>query len=648
MNSVLPLYAGAIDKPSIADAQAHEASGTEWSWLGLPPKLIAAFGAISLALVLAFLATLINLRTVHSTAERVSHTHAVLGSLQRLLATVIDAETGQRGFIITGSDEYLEPYLRARADIPATFAHVRTLTIDNPAQQDDTGRLQSLTELKLAQLAEAVQLRRVSGFPAAQALVKTNAGKHTMDAMRAVISRMSNREEILLASRVTESNRDYRSALYISSFTALFSLLALVALFASSAQLGSARSRAERLAERHRVTLTSIGDGVIVTDNYGRVTELNPVGEALTGWSSVEAVGRHIEEVFVIIHAQTRQPSEVPIDRVLRDGFVAGLANHTVLVSKDGREIPIDDSAAPIKLPDGRVAGVVMVFRDVADRYRAEQASAELAEHEHLARLRAEAANRAKDEFLAMLGHELRNPLSPIMSALQIMKKRSGEGTELERGIIERQAMHLTRLVDNLLDVSRITHGKLELDKVPVEMADIIASAVEMCGPLFLQKRHVLSVEVAHVGLPVFGDATRLSQVMSNLLSNAAKYTPPGGRITVSGVREQSYVVVRIRDTGIGIAPDALHRIFGVYAQERTARESGNDGLGLGLTIARRLVEAHDGTIEAHSDGVGTGSEFVVRFPLLSADQSGEACRYPELSDKAGFPIPGEATSGGA
>jgi PAS domain S-box-containing protein len=623
MNSVLPGYASA-ETALATGVQAPEPTGTDWSWFGLPPKLLAAFSAISLALVLAFVATLVNLRNVYGTAEMVSHTHAVLGSLQRLLAAVVDAETGQRGFIITGSDQYLEPYLRARADMPATFARVRTLTIDNLAQQDDIHRLQSLTDLKLTELAEAIQLRRASGFPAAQALVKTDGGKHTMDAMRAVIARMSDRENALLGSRVTESSRDYRRALYTSSLTAVISLLALVAIFSGSAQLGLARNRAARLAERHRVTLTSIGDGVIVTDNDGRVTELNPVAEALTGWTLAEAVGRRIEDVFVIIHAQTRQPSEVPVGRVLREGMVAGLANHTVLISRDGREIPIDDSTAPVKLSDGQVAGVVMVFRDVTERYRAEQISAELVEHEHHARVRAETANRAKDDFLAMLGHELRHPLSPIVMALEVMKKRSADGTERERGIIERQAMHLTRLVENLLDVSRITRGKLPIDRARVEIADVIANAVEMSGPLFAQKQHVLSVAVPRTGLPVDGDAIRLGQVLANLLNNAAKYTPPGGRITVTATREQGYVVVLIRDTGVGIAPDALHRIFDLYAQERAGRESTNDGLGLGLAIARRLVEAHDGTIEAHSEGIGAGSEFVLRLPV-SAEQSGEA-----------------------
>ncbi len=520
----------AVDTPSLQRGDFVAPNESARSWAGLPPILGAGFCAIGFVLAVAFLATLINLRSVYSTAEAVAHTQAVIGALQQLLATAVDAETGQRGFIITGRDAYLEPYDRARADMAATLAEVQALTADSPVQQDAVERLRSLTELKLAELAEAIQQRRDSGFPAAQALVMTNAGKQTMDAMRAVVSQMRNREDALLATRIAQSTSQYRTALFTSSLTAAVSLLAVVGLFFGTVRLGDARRRATQLAERVRVTLTSIGDAVVVTDDHGRVTELNPIAEALTGWTLAEAVGGRIEDVFVIIHAQTRRPAEIPIARVLREGVIAGLANHTVLMSKDGREIPIDDSAAPIKTSDGRVAGVVMVFRDVTERYRAELDRAALADAERLARLRAEAASRAKDEFLAMLGHELRNPLSPIMTAVQLMKLRADDGTERERMVIERQAMHLTRLVEDLLDVSRITLGKLELQKAPIEMADVIAAAIEMCAPLFTQKRHALSVEVPRAGLPVLGDATRLgASSISSLRSEQGANGPMAG-----------------------------------------------------------------------------------------------------------------------
>ena len=602
------------------------------SWAGLPPLLVAGFCAIGLVLAAAFLATLINLRSVYNTAEAVAHTQAVISALERLLGTVVDAETGERGFIITAREAYLEPYERARADMAETLMRVQALTADNSAQQADVERLRSLADHKLAELAEAIEQRRASGFLAAQAVVLTNAGKRTMDDMRGVVSQMKNREEALLATRVAQSRSEYRTAVFTASLTAAVSVLAVAGLFLGTVRLGDARRRATRLAERLRVTLTSIGDAVVVTDDRGRVTELNPVGEALTGWTLTDAIGRRIEEVFVIIHAQTRQPAEVPIARVLRDGVVAGLANHTVLLSKDGREIPIDDSAAPIKNPDGHVTGVVMVFRDVTERYRAELDRSALADAEHLARRRAEADSRAKDEFLAMLGHELRSPLSPIMTALQLMKRRAGDDIERERMVIERQARHLTRLVEDLLDVSRVTLGKLEIEKVPIDMADVIAGAIEMCGPLFAQKGHTLTVDVPSSGLPVLGDATRLGQIVSNLLTNAAKYTPAGGRVTVRAAREDDAVVVRIRDTGIGIAPDALGRIFDLFAQERTARQRADGGLGLGLTIVKRLVEAHDGTIEAHSDGAGAGSEFVLRVPANTRSLE-HARQATELAD---------------
>ena len=244
----------------------------------------------------------------------------------------------------------------------------------------------------------------------------SNIGKQTMDAIRAVVSRMEMREHALLARRIAQARSEYRGALIASSLTAALTLFALAGLFFGAVRLANERRRAARLAERLHVTLTSIGDGVIVTDHRGRVTELNPVAEALTGWTTTDAMGRNIAEVFTIVHAQTRQPAEVPIARVLRDGFIAGLANDTVLIAKDGREIPVDDSAAPIRTSDGEVTGVVMVFRDVAERYRAEQDRAALADAERHARLRAETANRAKDEFLAMLGHELRGTRCPRSS----------------------------------------------------------------------------------------------------------------------------------------------------------------------------------------------------------------------------------------
>jgi len=232
------------------------------------------------------------------------------------------------------------------------------------------------------------------------------------------------------------------------------------------------------------------------------------------------------------------------------------------------------------------------------------------------ARASAERANRAKDEFLAMLGHELRNPLSPILTALQLMKLRGEAGSERERTVIERQVSHLTRLVDDLLDVSRIARGRVELKTEIVEVAEVVAKAIEMASPLLEQRNHTLKVDVPRRGLRVDGDTTRLGQVISNLLTNAAKYTPPNGMVTMRAEQVDDEVVLSVRDTGIGISPEVLPRIFDLFVQERQALDRSQGGLGIGLTIVRSLIERHGGSVSARSDGRGKGSEFIIRLPL--------------------------------
>ena len=230
----------------------------------------------------------------------------------------------------------------------------------------------------------------------------------------------------------------------------------------------------------------------------------------------------------------------------------------------------------------------------------------------------AERANRAKDEFMAMLGHELRNPLSPIMTAVHLMKLQGPEGSERARTVIERQVNHLIRLVDDLLDVSRIARGKVALKKEVLEMAEVVAKGIEMMSPLLEQRGHTLTVDVPRRGLLVDGDPARLGQVVSNLLSNAAKYTSPAGRITVRAQHIDDNVVLSVRDTGMGIAPDVLPRVFDLFVQERQAIDRSLGGLGLGLTIVRNLIEGHGGSVSALSDGPGRGSEFVICLPRVT------------------------------
>jgi PAS domain S-box-containing protein len=651
--------------------------------------------------------------------------------------------------------------------------------------------------------------------------------------------------------------------------------------------------------ERLRTTLASIGDGVIATDTEGRITMINAVAEQLTGWTSDEAGGRPLSEVFRIVNEQTRRPAENPVERALREGRIIGLANHTVLIARDGSERPIDDTAAPIRCKEGELVGCVLVFRDITDRKRAERALREneerfrslvsviadvpwttdaqghfvtpqaayaaytgksweqlrgdgwaecihpddraelvriwhnaiasrstydtecrewhgpsqawrwvrargtpvlnsdgsirewvgslsdiddqkraeeaLRESEAAVRQTAEAlqvkeaelqlvinrtpllltrssrdlryvfvnrasaeffgrpaaeiigrpiaeimgeaafatirphveavlqgksvefeieipyahpgrrfmrvlytpdrdergavigwvatlsdisdrkrmeherderaaelaealakrteemrraetaeallreADRRKDEFLATLAHELRNPLAPIRNAVQILLVKGPPDPDLKWGreVIDRQVRHMARLLDDLLDVSRITHNKLELRKERVELGAVVQNAVETSRPLIDSDRQELTVALPPEPIHLDADPIRLAQVFSNLLNNAAKYSEPGGHIRLACERQGSDVVVSVRDEGMGIAAEMLPRLFSIFSQARRGLERSQGGLGIGLSLVRGLVELHGGSIEARSEGPGMGSEFIVRLPVV-------------------------------
>jgi PAS domain S-box-containing protein len=676
------------------------------------------------------------------------------------------------------------------------------------------------------------------------------------------------------------------------------------------------RERADQQRESLRVTLQSIGDGVVTTDSEGKVTSLNPVAAFLTGWAPDEARGRPLEDVFRIVNERTRQPVENPVRRVLDEGRIVGLANHTVLIARDGTARPIDDSAAPIRDAEGRIGGVVLIFRDITERRRAEKARQQLAaivessndaiiskdlngritswntgaerlygytaeevigrpvsilvppdvsdkfpaimerlkrgeriEHDETVRVRKDGrrvdvsltispvrdadgqvvgaskiarditarkhseevsrgqaerlrllweaaevllttndvdamlrslfsriaprlgvdtyfnyavneagdalslvscagipeesaraierlefgqaicgtvavhrqplaathiqdsdepkvqlvrsfgirayacnpllagerllgtlsfashsrdqfsadeleflqticryvaaacerlrlveqlrrADRNKDEFLATLAHELRNPLAPLRNSLQIMRLVGDDRGAVEecRTVMERQVGILVRLIDDLLDISRITRNKLKLHKERVDLATVVRNAVETSRPLIEAEGHELSIAPAGEPIDIDADPTRLAQVFANLLNNAAKYTPRGGRIGLKVERLGSTVVVTVKDTGIGIPAEELSRIFEMFSQVDRSLERSQGGLGIGLTLVKRLVEMHGGTVEARSGGPGTGSEFIVRLPAPNLS--------PAKSESDGDPAAARPASG--
>jgi PAS domain S-box-containing protein len=324
-----------------------------------------------------------------------------------------------------------------------------------------------------------------------------------------------------------------------------------------------------------------------------------------------EALGKPLAEGLPDL---VQQDQLEDIERVFRTGQPAVERLYRVCApeARPGDERYLLTSLQPLRDEIGEIDRVISVAVDITDQVLS-------ARKVEAARAEAEAANRSKDEFLAMLSHELRNPLTPILATTQLMRLQGGRKFAREREVIERQTRQLCRLVDDLLDVARISRGKAKLERKPVELAAVVQRAVEVAGPLVDARGHRLEVDVAR-GLVLDADEGRLVQVVSNLLTNAARYTPARGCIQVRGERDGDAALLRVLDNGVGLRPDLLPHVFQRFTQgaARAPDGDGGGGLGLGLSIAQSLVELHGGTVAAYSAGVGKGSEFTVRLPLAA------------------------------
>ena len=356
--------------------------------------------------------------------------------------------------------------------------------------------------------------------------------------------------------------------------------------------------------------VSSSDDAIISKTLDGIITSWNAGAERLFGYSAAEAIG---QSIYLIIPEDRLDEEKMILGRLRRGERVDHF--ETVRRTKDGRVVDLSLTISPIQDETGQLVGASKVARDISLQKRAQR---ELQE-----------ADTKKNEFIALLAHELRNPLGPIRHAANILRARTPTPDELQWAtkIIDRQTEHMTRLVDDLLDVSRITRGTIELRREPVDVADVLKTAVEASNALIERFCHQLRVTPPATPLYVEGDTTRLTQVVSNLLDNAAKYTDPGGRIWLSAERDGEQAVIRVKDTGIGIAPELLPRIFDMFTQSALPLERAQGGLGVGLSLVERLVKLHGGTVSAHSSGLGQGSQFVIRLPAWNTP------RHHALSD---------------
>ncbi len=402
----------------------------------------------------------------------------------------------------------------------------------------------------------------------------------------------------------------------------------------TAARLGQARLHA---------TLQSCGDALIVTDETGTVTMINPVAETLTGWTQNEAEGLPLEEVFAIVGESTREAVESPVSRVLREGKVTGLPDDAILIARDGTERPIDDSGAPIRGANGETVGVVLVFRDVTVRKQAEQARERLLRTE-AAREAAVRANEAKDQFLGLVSHELRSPLAAIRGWLHLLQSGFVPESEM-RGALQRiyQNTRLQeRLVSDLLDISRITAGKLEVIRSPVDLVRIAQAAIDGCSSLAEQRGVALGLERSEPRVFVLGDEQRLIQSIANLVGNGIKFTQTGGSVLVRVQALEDHAAVTVSDTGIGMPSEVIARLFERFWQADSSKAREHGGLGLGLAITKHLIDEHGGTIQAASAGLGSGSTFTIELPLLDVGWVGKelpATRGDDAKDLTGVHV---------
>jgi PAS domain S-box-containing protein len=659
------------------------------------------------------------------------HSYEVQRMIDETAARLVDAETGQRGYLLTGKEAYLQPYRGAIRTLDRTMGHLKELTSDEPKQRRHIEALEPLVEKKLAELQTTIDLRKNKGLAAANVVVLGGSGKQWMDQIRAVLAEMVAEESDVRNIRTQEMNKVQAAADRTVVGGSILSVLLVSLVFAVLLRELSERKRTqEALAKRERwfsTTLTSIGDAVIATDMNGAVTFMNSVAQSLTGWSLEDAQGKSMDLVFDIVNKETRHPVENPVKKVFREGKIVGLADHTLLLSKNGKEFDIEDSAAPIVTGTGDSIGVVLVFRDItdlkhareeADRYftlsldllciagsdgyfkrlnpawekvlgytteelqakpflefvHPDDQLATIRESEKLAKGQdtvsfenryqckdgsyrsllwsatpfaeqqviyavardvtelkrarealvqaldeAERASKFKDQFVSTMSHELRTPLNAILGFSELLSdKRYGEMNERQSRYlnhIQTGGKHLLKLISDILDLSKIEAGRMEIVREDVAVDYVYTEVLNALQPLADKKSQTL-VRQVEPNLYVRADSTRFKQILMNLIGNAIKFSPERGRIELAARLTDGQVRVEVRDNGPGIPPEDQQRIFEAFYRRA---ESGKavEGTGLGLAITERLVHMHGSQLGIDSKP-GQGTCFHFSFPLVA------------------------------
>lgn len=551
------------------------------------------------------------------TLDKLSDLSNLLRALERTQGALHEADARIYAYLYSGTEVESGRADQAMRDLPAAMANLASFSPSEILPPEEFQVFREAVEKEFAFEQQALELRRNGEQAAGLALMQNVENDRVAETVLSTIKRWRENGELRRTEMIQEAEvyTDFSSLVYL---TALITNLLFIAWAFHTLQL-EMKSRREVAEESSRqrdllaVTLASIGDAVIQTDNKGIITYMNPTAASLTGWTAEEAAGQPCSKVFNVINSHTRRPVESPVDLVLGTGETVGLSSQALLVRKDGTEVPIDDSGAPIRRPGGRILGVVLVFRDFTAHKRAEEAI-------EAAREEQEAANRAKDQFIAALSHELRTPMTPVLGTLKLWERTPEFPAEFMPDVfmMRRNIEMETRLIDDLLDMTRIEKGKMPLKEEVVD-AHLLLAAVESIfkDEIFARDGDFINeykAEQHHVRV----DPARFQQVLWNVLGNALKFTPVGRKVKVMTSNPRpGELTICFEDEGIGMSPDTAMKIFLPFEQggDNTRRTR---GLGLGLAIAKSIVEAHGGRMEGNSAGIQRGSTFLVHLPTVT------------------------------
>ncbi len=529
--------------------------------------------------------------------EWFSHSRRVVQELRTIESLLKDAEDGQRGYLYTEKPDYLEPYNLAIGQIDSHLDRLTTEIGNNPREQTQAANLRALIHQKLAELAQTVSFYQAGDAAGAKALVMSDKGFNIMESIRSLVGQMEQEETNVGELRRTayrESIRITFACIYAASVIAALGIILLALFIMRESERRERDAAALRQSEEwFRVTLSSIGDGVIVTDNQGLVSFLNPVAERLTGTSVAQAKGEKIGDVFPIFSEATNKPAENPVEKVLELGCVVGLANHTVLRHREGHLLPIEDSAAPIRDRTGKVIGVVLVFHD-ASRERSLQ---------EVLRRTEKLATAAR--LAATVSHEINNPLEAIGNLIFLAKNNPDTPDK-----VTEQLKLAERELARVSHITRQTLGFYRESASPTAIH--LPTLIESVLTLYSNKLQIkqIQIQLALEDCPtITGLAGELQQLVSNIVSNAIDAVPVKGTLKVEAspvkLGDSELIRLNIEDDGPGIAPENLKRIFDPFFTTKK-----DVGTGLGLWVCKEIAERHGGSVQVRSkNGNENGNE---------------------------------------